>query len=297
MLQPFWMLAAAVFFTLMAACTKWGAADYGTFALVFWRSLLGWAMLAAWIAATGRTVRTPHLLGHFKRSIIGTSSLVIWFWTLGRLPLETGMTLNYTSPLYMAALVTFLHLRKKLPVDWPLVAAIIAGFAGVLLVLHPSVAAGQETTVLIGLSCGILSCWAFIQVRELNQFHEPVWRIVFYFSLAGVIAGLVGSFFEPGGLSLVFTPRGISALLGVGLFGIAAQLCLTRAFGGGSILLTSALQFSAIVFAAIMGWAAFGEPIEPSAMAGIAIIIAAGSAAAYFTKRGWKELDRADGSL
>lgn len=297
MFQPFWMLLAAVFFTLMAACTKWGAADYGTFALVFWRSLLGCAGLAAWILFTGRTIRTQHFLGHVKRSFIGTMSLVIWFWTLGRLPLETGMTLNYTSPLYMAALVTLLHLRKRLPVDWPLVAAIAAGFAGVLLVLQPSVSAGEELTVLVGLSCGALSCWAFVQVRELSRMQEPVWRIVFYFTLMGTLFGLAGSFFEPRGLAIVPTPRGITALLGVGLFGIFAQLCMTRAFGGGNILLTSVLQFSAIVFAAILGATAFGEPVSGKAMAGIAIIVAAGSAAAFFTKRGWKDLEKAGEDL
>ncbi|MCI6530889.1 MAG: DMT family transporter [Mesosutterella sp.] len=291
MFQPFWMLAAAVLFTLMAACTKWGAADYGTFALVFWRSLIGLAALGVWIAASGRTIRTRYFLGHVKRSFIGTSSLVIWFWVLGRLPLETAMTLNYTSPLYMAAYITLLHLRRGLPADWPLSGSIIAGFLGVLLVLQPSVAAGQHTAVLIGLSCGFLSCWAMLQVRELSAMHEPTWRIVFYFTLMGVIAGLCGSFFEPRGLAVIPTFRGIAPLLGVGLFGILAQLCLTRAFGGGNILLTSALQFSAIVFSAIMSAVAFGSPISASAVFGIALIIAAGTAATYFSRRGWKKLE------
>ena len=102
-MQSLWMLLASLFFALMAACTKWGAADYGTFTLVFYRSAIGCIAIAAWIIATRREIRTHYLWGHFKRCFIGIGNLALWFWTLGKLPLETGMTLNYTSPLFSSS--------------------------------------------------------------------------------------------------------------------------------------------------------------------------------------------------
>ena len=274
-MQSLWMLLASLFFALMAACTKWGAADYGTFTLVFYRSAIGCIAIAAWIIATRREIRTHYLWGHFKRCFIGIGNLALWFWTLGKLPLETGMTLNYTSPLFMALFVVAVSYKKKLPVAWSLIAAIAVGFVGILMVLRPTVSAGQEHIALIGLACGILSTWAYLQVRDLNKLHEP----------------LLGSFFEPGGISVVPSFRGIAALAGTGLFGLFAQLCLTRAFGAGNLLLTSVLQFSAIAFSAVISAVFFGESIPPVAILGIAVIIAAGSAATLLTKSHMKAID------
>ena len=192
-MQSLWMLLASLFFALMAACTKWGAADYGTFTLVFYRSAIGCIAIAAWIIATRREIRTHYLWGHFKRCFIGIGNLALWFWTLSKLPLETGMTLNYTSPLFMALFVVAVSYKKKLPVAWSLIAAIAVGFVGILMVLRPTVSAGQEHIALIGLACGILSTWAYLQVRDLNKLHEPVWRIVFYFTFFGSLFGLLGS--------------------------------------------------------------------------------------------------------
>lgn len=290
-MQSLWMLLASLFFALMAACTKWGAADYGTFTLVFYRSAIGCIAIAAWIIATRREIRTHYLWGHFKRCFIGIGNLALLFWTLSKLPLETGMTLNYTSPLFMALFVVAVSYKKKLPVAWSLIAAIAVGFVGILMVLRPTVSAGQEHIALIGLACGILSTWAYLQVRDLNKLHEPVWRIVFYFTFFGSLFGLLGSFFEPGGISVVPSFRGIAALAGTGLFGLFAQLCLTRAFGAGNLLLTSVLQFSAIAFSAVISAVFFGESIPPVAILGIAVIIAAGSAATLLTKSHMKAID------
>lgn len=64
-----------------------------------------------------------------------------------------------------------------------------------------------------------------------------------------------------------------------------AQLSLTRAWGGGNLLLTSSLQYSAIVFAAVIGLLFFDEPIDFLSGTGIAVIIIAGFAASLETKR------------
>ncbi len=50
---------------------------------------------------------------HFMRSFLGTFALTIWFYAaISKLPLGTAMTLNYTSPLYMALIVIFLAVKN-----------------------------------------------------------------------------------------------------------------------------------------------------------------------------------------
>lgn len=289
-MQSVWMLLSALFFSLMAASTKWGAADYGTFALIFYRCGVGFAAIALWALATRVSPRTQHGWVHFKRCALGTLNIALWFYILGKLPLETGMTLNYTSPLFMALFVTFVSWRRKFPIDWALVAAIAVGFLGVLLVLQPSVPAGSRMIAAIGLCCGIISTMAFLQVRKLGDLHEPAWRVVFYLTLFGTVFGFFGALTEPQGIRVVPTFRGVAALLGTGLFGLFAQICLTKGFGSGSILLSSALQFSAIAFSAVISAVFFGHTISVVSMVGIAVIIAAGSAAAARTGHRLKTL-------
>lgn len=285
MLRSFWMLSASFFFALMAACNKLAAADgFGSYELVFYRQVFSMAAIAVWVFATGRTLKTKHWTGHLKRSLLGNLSLVIWFWSIARLPLGTAMTLNYTNPLFMAAIVAALAVWRGEKLEWVLLGCVAAGFCGVALVLHPETGSSDLGVGLIGLSSGFFAAVTQFQIRQLAVLKEPVWRIVFYFSLTGTIAGLIGHWAVEGPLTPL-TASNALPLFGMGLCGLLAQLSLTRAWGGSSLLLTSSLQYSAIVFAAVIGFLAFGEPLSLLEGAGIALIIAAALAATLETKR------------
>ncbi len=280
-----WMLAASFFFALMAAFTKIGADAFGTFELVFYRQIFAVFVLGAIAFATpGRTLKTRYPWGHFKRSILGTMALLVWFWALGRLPLGTAMTLDYTSPLFMAAIVIVLALRHREAIEWKLVGCVLLGFVGISLVLHPDVRSSDFTAGLIGLSAGFFAALAQFQIRQIVALKEPTYRIVFYFSLIGTIAGFGGHLAFEGPLTPITTDN-VVPLLGVAICGMLAQLSLTRAWGGGNLLLTSSLQYSAIVFAAVIGLLFFDEPIDFLSGTGIAVIIIAGFAASLETKR------------
>lgn len=282
-MQSLWMLAASLLFALMAACSKLGADHFGTLELVFYRSVFGTAVIGLWVLAKGFTVRTPLFLSHIKRSFLGTFALTIWFFAIAYLPLGTAMTLNYTSPLYMAAFVALGAMRRHEGQNWGLLASVAAGFFGIMLVLRPELRAGDEWPALVGLSSGFFAALAYLQVKELAAMKEPEWRIVFYFTLFGSVWGAAGQMLM-GGFSPL-TWESAPAILGMAVTGTLAQLCMTRAWGAGNMLLTSTLQFSAIVFAALLGLLIFGEPVTLLSATGIAVITAAGVAATMLTKR------------
>lgn len=110
------------------------------------------------------------------KSRLGT---VIWFWTLGILPLGAAMILNYMSPIYMAAIAAFAALRLKRRPDLRLIAAAAVGFSGVLIVLRPDFSSAEALPSLIGLTAGMFSTAAYLQIRALIRDGEPEWRIVF----------------------------------------------------------------------------------------------------------------------
>lgn len=277
------MLAASLLFTLMAAFSKIGAEHLGIFELVFWRSIFGTTIIGLWALHSGFSIQTAFFKAHLKRSFLGTFALTIWFFSIAYLPLGTAMTLNYTSPLYIAAFTSLTAMYRRTPLNWGLLLSVLAGFAGVMLVLQPDIRSGDEFPALVGLASGLFAALAYRQVKELTVMKEPDWRIVFYFTLFGSIWGLGGQLALGGFSSLSF--NNVVALFGMGITGTMAQLCMTKAWGKGNMLLTSTLQFSAIVFAAILGFFLFDEPFTTPGIIGISVIMTAGIVATMITRR------------
>lgn len=142
-----------------------------TFELVFYRSLFGMVSLGLWVLWQKKDLRTHLWFSHIKRSCFGTLGLTIWFYTLAVLPLGTSMTLNYTSPLYMALFASVAAIRMGRSLNFGLLAAIVAGFIGVILALKPELHSGQEFAALIGLSAGFSQ-----RSPTLKSKSSPVWE-------------------------------------------------------------------------------------------------------------------------
>jgi S-adenosylmethionine uptake transporter len=274
-MSALWMLVAAVLFSVMGAMVKIAIQQYGVLEIVFYRSLIGVIGLYAFVHWRGASLATPVASKHLARGVVGTAALSLWFYATGELPLGTALTLNYTSPLFLAALAVGVSLRAGDHVDWRLVVAILIGFGGVLMLLQPSYSGAQVVAASAGLLSGVLSAVAYWYVRTLGRLGEPEWRTVFYFALSGTILGLVGTAIRG------FSPhdaRGIALLAGVGITATLAQLAMTRAYAYGNTLVVANLQYVAVVTAALLGIAVFNDHIPLVGWLGIATIIVSGTA-------------------
>jgi S-adenosylmethionine uptake transporter len=277
------MVGASLLFALMGVCVKLASAHYGAGEVVFYRSLIGAIVIAAAVRWHGGSLRTPVPSMHFWRSASGVLALVLWFHAIAGLPLATAMTLNYMSSVWMALfLVGGAILYGAAAVDGRLVAAVLAGFAGVALVLQPSIEQRQLWHGLAGLLSGVLAALAYLSVTALGRAGEPDTRVVFYFSVFGVVLGAA--------TMVVFgaaphTPRGAALLLAIGLLAVAAQMMLTRAYTTGTTLAVAALQYLGIVFGTLFGALIFGEAIGALALLGTALIIGAGLTATMLRAR------------
>jgi len=102
------MLVAALGFAIMGALVKVGAQKFSAAELVFYRSLFGLVTIWLYIAVEKLPLATPILGKHMSRSLVGFASLVLFFYAIAHLPLATAITLNYTSPLFLAVFTPFL---------------------------------------------------------------------------------------------------------------------------------------------------------------------------------------------
>lgn len=269
-MQSLYMLTASLCFALMGVFVKLGAPHFSTAEMVFWRSLLSMVMTAALLWRAGTGIRTVRLGMHVHRGVAGFVSLFMFFYALTLLPVATAMTLNYTSPLFVALLFVVLSHERIRPLLW---FSVVLGFVGAVLLLRPTITPSQLWPALVGLGSGVVSAVAYWNVRQLVQADEPEERVVFYFALFSTLGALVWM------LPQTWHPirlDNVGYLAGVGVFGTLAQLALTRAYGKGSAIVAAALSYSGIVFGAILGIIAFGERLPWIAWFGIVLIVGAG---------------------
>jgi drug/metabolite transporter (DMT)-like permease len=274
-MQSLWMLAAGLAFALMGVFVKVASAHFATAELVLWRALVQMAVAWALLRHARLPVRTPRLGLHVHRGVAGFVSLFMFFHALTELPVATAMTLNYSSPLFLAILLAVLARERP---GWKLVGTVLLGFVGVVLLLRPTFAADLWWPGLIGLASGANSAVDYWNVRQLVRANEPESRVVFYFGLFALAGALVW-----------MAPQRWHApsadtwwmLAGVGGLGALGQVAMTRAYGQGSTLVTAALSYSGIVFSSVIGIAWFGDLLSWPAWLGIALIVAAGILAVH----------------
>ena len=281
------MLLASFLFASMGVCIKFASAHFNSFEIVCYRGIFGVVFLYAMTRVRGVSLRTQVPMMHVWRSIVGTVSLTAWFYAIAILPLGTAMTLNYMSSIWIATFLlggALLLQGRNTPIrrQGPLFATVLAGFAGVAMVLRPTLAPEQVVGALIGLASGVTSALAYLQVSALSRAGEPESRTVFYFSVGAVGVGAVGM------LVLGVSPfNGLQLLwmLPIGLLAVLGQLCMTRAYASGATLVVANLQYSGIVFAALYGLLVFSERLPLIGWIGMLLIIASGIAATVLRER------------
>ena len=185
-----WMLVAATLFALMGVLVKTASAHFSSPELVFYRSIFG--LVAIWLGIGWQRrvwfapLATQHAITHLWRGLAGFIALVLFFYALGRVPLATAVTLNYTAPLFLAVLsAVWLHERH----GRGLVLAVVIGFIGIVMLLRPQWKPDTWLPSLAALVSAIFAAVAYVNIKRLGKLGEPEWRVVFYFTLLCTLGG------------------------------------------------------------------------------------------------------------
>ena len=281
------MILASLFFATMSVCIKYASAHFDTFELVLYRGLIGMAFMASLCRAQGVSLATPVPMMHVWRSVIGVASLSAWFYAIAHLPLATAMTLNYMSGVWVAAFLVGGTLVMGRLQDFgrqgPIVLTVLGGFAGVVLILRPTIEQNQLYAGVIGLLSGLGAAMAYLQVAALGRIGEPEPRTVFYFSVGTTVVGLVCSVLFTGFSPWVW-PQALW-LLPIGVLAALGQLSMTMAYSQGATLVVANLQYSGIVFSALYGLFLFGDQIPLTGWLGMLLIIGCGITATALRNR------------
>lgn len=269
-------ILSALAFTLMAATIKLASEHFPTGQLIFFRSAFALVPLLVWLAATDtvvNAVRTHNLKGHFLRSIIGSTGMVLGFSALAYLPLTEAVAIGYAAPLIVVVLAALLLRETVRAYRW---SAVAVGLVGVLVMLSPrfgdeALAQGASLGALFGIGAAFCTAGATIQVRRLTA-TERTGAIVFYFSAVTTLIGLSTVFF---GWVMPTLPQ-LAMLIGLGILGGIGQILLTESYRWADASLVAPFEYTTMIWATLLGWFVFGQWPEQAVIAGAVLVTASG---------------------
>lgn len=254
---------------VMAAMIKHLADTLPVEMIVFGRNLIGLAVLLPVLVASGgiRDLRTSHLRLHFIRGFTGVTAMFCFFFTIAHIPLAEAVLVKMTVPFFLP-LVAWLWLKDRISgYTW---AAILLGFVGVGVILRADEGV-VNPVMLVALAGAAIMSVAKVSIRRMAA-SEPPHRVVFYFSLfATLLSALLL-------LRVQQMPTGTEMLwlLAIGSVAIAGQFAMTTAYQLARPGQVGVYNYSAVVWAALLGWLFWGETLVLSTVLGTLLIIGAG---------------------
>jgi drug/metabolite transporter (DMT)-like permease len=257
-------------FSTMAALLKL-ASTQGMNApeLVFYRNLFSLPVVLLWVLRrdTLAALKPNRPSAHLWRSGLGIISMGLGFQALILLPLATATAINFTAPIF-ATILSFLLLKEQVGLHrW---AAVLAGFAGVLVITRPGGSGLPALGVMIALVAATSQAGVTTTLRQIHR-TEKLAAIVFWFAMTGIVAG---------GVLMPFFGRAhgteaFSLVVAGGLIGGLGQLLVTASLRA-PVSVISPFDYLQIVAATIYGWLLFSDVPRISTIAGAGLIAGSG---------------------
>jgi len=269
---PFAVCCAGVaLFSVMDAAMKGLSLSIGLYNALFWRAVTGTLLgLVLMLVTRQRWPSRAVLRIHLLRGTVVALMAALFFWALMRMPLAEAIALSFIAPLialYLAALLL------KESVGRQAILASLLGLAGVGVILSGRIAGVYKADALLGagavLASAILFAWNLIIQRQQAQVAAPI-EVAFFQHL--VMLG----FFSLGAPWLALAPP----LDALPLVVLAATLAFTSlaalswAYARAEAQRLIPVEYSAFIWAAIVGWLAFGERVTLTTVAGALLIVA-----------------------
>jgi drug/metabolite transporter (DMT)-like permease len=280
--QPFkgilLIVVATFLFSTHDAFSKYLSGFYPIVMVVWARYVVHTLLMAGiFLPQSGlRVLRTKRPLLQVIRALclLGTSL----FFTTGLMyiPLAEATSVNFLAPVLVTALSVPLLGERVTRGQW---LAVIFGFSGVLIIVHPG---GDLFTpaVLLPFCSALFFCFYQLLTRKLSEIDSPT-TSNFFAGLCNtlVMSALVPFFWQ--------TPNLVhgAMMLALGACGMTAHLFLTQAFRLAAPALLAPFSYCQIIFAGLLGWLLFSHTPTLTTVLGIAVICCSGLAAAWQQSR------------
>lgn len=262
----FYVSLGSLMLVVMAAAAKSLGDRIPSFELLFFRSAIGFLLvLPIFIKNPLEPLQTKRPMMHLVRGALGAGGNACFFWTITHMLLADSMALQFSRPLFMIPLAIF-FLGERVPFNRTLVS--IVGFVGILLYARPFTS-GFDANALVGATGALFGGLVVVSIKKLAK-TEPTRVIMFYYAFWNALFALVPTLF------IWVQPEGWewAMLTLIGFLGISGQALITKGLTLGDASALAPLDYSRIIYAAMIGFFLFGEIPGVWSFAGMAIIVA-----------------------
>ncbi len=258
-------------FSMLDGSAKWLVTTALPVVVVVWMRFLVHALLATAVLLPTRGLaifRTQHWKWHIARALMFVAMTAMNFWALQYLQLTTTASIFFSTPL-LIAMASSAILGEKLDLGrW---VAIVAGFAGVLVIVHPW-SAEFHPAMLLSMLNALMYAAFLMMTRRLAAYDSP--ETIQYLPAVGA--------------AVLLTPFGIAGWESPNGWLEWAVVCLLGVFGGvGHYLLALAHRYAPshviapflyqqVIYMALFGFVVFRDVPPPSLWIGASIVIASG---------------------
>ena len=272
------MCLGVLFLALGDAVSKWLGAVHSPLQIIFFRTLVSLPLIAllAYFSGGLRKLRTKRPGVHLLRGLIYTATMVCFVWGLTLLPLAEATAIAFVAPLFVTLLSVPLLGER---IDPPVLVASLVGFAGVLIVVRPGGDAFQLGAMIL-LAAAVFYALMMVTARRYGA-NEHLWAMVFYMTMVPLVITAIS-------LPWVWQTPQPWHWLGFfvsGVLGVGATAFITLAFRYAPAAIAAPFDYTAMLWAVLLGWWFWGELPDLWVWVGSVLIMISGLAIAYHDRR------------
>ncbi|MDR3538729.1 MAG: DMT family transporter [Acetobacteraceae bacterium] len=263
-----WMAASGFVFAILNTMLRVISLQLDPLQVQFLRYFAGLIVMIPFIARVGLRAYSPNgLVGQLWRGVIHTSGMMLWYMALPHLTLADTTAIGFTGPIFVM-IGAVLALGERMV--WERWISALVGFAGVLIVVGPSLSASGGTYDLIMLGSSPLFAASALITKALTRRDRPevivVWQCI-----------TISLFSLPGAVLHWTWPSAVqwAVFLGSGVLGSTGHYCVTRALGAADATATQSVKFLDLLWMTALGLLVFGDRPTASTLAGGVVIVAA----------------------
>ncbi len=268
-------LAGVGLYSVMDAMMKGASLAVGAYSALLWRSLIAFTMaMSAWRLSGGTWPEPAAMRLHLLRGLVASGMALSFFWGLTRLPIAEAIAISFVAPLialYLAAVTLGETIGRQA------IGASVMGLSGVVVIGGGRLGQGggdmQEAAwgIAAVVLSAVLYAWNLVLQRRQSQVAGPLevagfMNLVIMCSLLPFAPWLA---VPPADMAVTGTIA-VSAVLTV-----SAGMCLSWAYGRAETQVLVPLEYSAFVWAALMGWLFFAEEVTLPTLAGTVLVVLA----------------------
>jgi drug/metabolite transporter (DMT)-like permease len=262
----FWMMISSIAFASMWVMIRFASHDVHAFVIVFFRNLFGTLVLVPMMLRNKGLMKISRLKANLRRATSGFIATTGTFYAVSHAPLATALSINYTAPLF-ATVGAVLFLGEKIHARR--VAALIAGFAGMLIVVRPG-ALPLTPGVLAAMISAISTAFSIIAIRQLVASDDSrsvaAWTFILMTPPSLVLAVIYWT----------LPPAHVWPLLFViGCVAAVGQLAMNRAFALAEASAVLPYDFVRFALVTVFGITIFNERLDAMTIVGGIVIFGA----------------------